>query len=93
MRAVRVHYCGQLGIAAGRGHAEIPVEDGVTIGDFVRALAERTGGEFARLVLDGEGKLRSTLLVAVDGEQVADFARAIEGNVREVTLLPPIAGG
>ncbi len=93
MKSVRVQYCGPLGLAAGEGWEVVPVGEANSIGGFVRALAERTGGEFARMVLDSNGELRSTLLVAVDGEQVEDFSQALGEGVGEITLLPPIAGG
>ena len=44
-------------------------------------------------VFDSEGRQRRTLLVAIDGEQVVDFESPISDGAREITLMPPIAGG
>ncbi|MGI9244592.1 MAG: MoaD/ThiS family protein, partial [Verrucomicrobiales bacterium] len=83
-----------LGIAAKTQSEEIDPRPGTTIGDLVLAAAARNGDEFARLVLDADGALRSSLLIALDGDQIQDPAETpLPDSARELTLLPPIAGG
>ncbi len=84
---------GQLAAAAAAASLEREFAEGVSAAEVVGALAAEFGGEFAAVALDGAGAVRRTLLVAADGAQVADPEQALAGGVRELTLLPPIAGG
>lgn len=91
---IQLNYRGQLAIAAKCPSEEINPRPGTSIADIIRAAAARHGEDFSKLVLASDGTFRSTLLVALDGEQVQDpEAAQIPDSARELTLLPPIAGG
>ena len=91
---IQLNYRGQLAIAAKCPSEEINPRPGTPVADLVRAAAARHGEEFAKLILDGDGTFRSTLLIALDGDQIQDPEETkLSENAREITLLPPIAGG
>ncbi len=90
---VRLNYRGQLAGAAGRSSEEVEADPADTVLSLVLAAARRAGGEFEAMVFDGDGAPRRTLLVASDGEQVVDLSVPVGEDVREITLMPPIAGG
>jgi molybdopterin converting factor small subunit len=90
---VTVHLLGQLRTAAGTAVAALALEAGATVVQLVCALASRHGPALSHLLLDGEDRLRPTILIFVGDEQVEgnDTVSLHEGAV--VTLLTPIAGG
>ena len=90
---VTVQYRGQLSFAMGLDFEEVHLREGTSIEMLLKELAERGGEKFGEIALDGEGVPLRTLLVAVDGIQVTDFRVPIDDQVKEITLIPPIAGG
>lgn len=91
---VQLNYRGQLAIAAKSPSEVINPRPGTSIADLIRAAAARHGQDFARLVLADDGTFRSTLLVALDGDQVQNPEDTrLPETAKEITLLPPIAGG
>ena len=90
---VTIQYRGQLATAAGRDREEREVEPGQNLRSLIGDLAESGGGGFADIARDSDGRVRRTLLVAVDGEQVVDLDAPLGEGIREIMLLPPISGG
>lgn len=88
-------YTGQLSSAAGAVEESIELTDGASVLAALRDRIEQHGGKFAELVADESGAPRSTLLVALNDEQVAgdayDSTVLAEGN--SLMLMTPIAGG
>lgn len=90
---IQLHYRGQLAIAAKSPTEEINPRPGTTVADVIMAAAARHGRDFSDLILAADGSFRSTLLIALDGDQVLDPNSPLPASAREITLLPPIAGG
>ena len=90
---IRLNYRGQLAIAANAPSEEIDPRPGTSVADIVRAAAARHGEDFAKLILGADGSFRSTLLIAIDGDQIQDPDTPLSEDANEITLLPPIAGG
>ncbi len=91
---IQLNYRGQLAIAAKGSTEEINPRPGTPVADLIRAAAARHGEEFSKLILAADGTGRSTLLIALDGEQIQDPEETkLPEGARELTLLPPIAGG
>ncbi len=90
---VQLNYRGQLAAASGTASEAVEVAAGDSVLAIVGDAARRIGGEFEAMVFGPDGEARRTLLVAVDGEQAVDLSAPIGGGVREITLMPPIAGG
>ena len=91
--AVIIHYRGQLATAMGVDSEEVDIGQASSIRSLLQELSARAGGAFAEIALDVNGVPRRTLLVAIDGEQITDFGMEIASDVKEITLIPPIAGG
>ncbi|MFT4549458.1 MAG: molybdopterin converting factor small subunit [Verrucomicrobiales bacterium] len=91
---IQLNYRGQLALAASSPSEEIDPPAGATIADLIKQAATRHGADFAKLILAADGTFRSTLLVALDGEQIQNPAETqLPETAKELTLLPPIAGG
>ena len=91
---IQLNYRGQLAIAAKISTEEINPRPGTMISDLIRAAAARHGEGFSKLTLAADGSFRSTLLIALDGEQVQNPEETpLPETAKELTLLPPIAGG
>jgi len=91
---IQLNYRGQLAIAASSPTEEINPRPGTSIADVIRAAAARHGKDFSKLILGEDGNFRSTLLIALDGDQIQDPEETqIPESAKEITLLPPIAGG
>jgi len=89
-----VDYTGQLASVTGVSEEEVELSGGETLGSILKGLAESHGGKFNELVFDDEGRIRSTLLAALDGEQaVGDKDNLDLSGVKVLMLMTPIAGG
>lgn len=90
---VCIRFRGQLATAVGAASADRDLDGSCSVGGLIAALAADYGEAFREITHDADGNQRRTLLVAVDGEQVVDFDAPLGDGVREITLMPPIAGG
>ena len=82
-----INYRGQLATSEGTDHVTLNVTAGASLRSVILEVVQND------IVVDADGKIRRTLLVAVDGEQVLDLEMPITESTREITLIPPIAGG
>jgi len=91
---VTFSYTGQLAAAAGTADETVEIPDDTALRPVLDQLAAKHGEKYAELIFDGDGKIRSTLLVVLDGEQATGDkeTKNIEG-VSTVMLMTPIAGG
>jgi len=89
---VTVRYMAQLRQAAGVGVEQIELNRPCSVGDLMRHVADRRGGQFRDLMLDAEGQIRPAVLLFIGDEQVAADRPALrDGDV--ATVLTPMAGG
>jgi molybdopterin converting factor small subunit len=94
MRTINVIYTGQLAALAGCSEESIEVAEGATLGPVVDGLTARHGDGFRDLLRDEAGAMRTTVLVALDGEQAQGERGGLSlDGVSEVMLMTPIAGG
>jgi len=94
MMKVSFAYTGQLAGAAGIAEEEIELEAGVSLADALTILTGQHGGKFADLVAAASGEPRSTLLVALNDEQVCDDYNEVKlEDGANLMLMTPIAGG
>ncbi len=92
MPQVKVVYDALFSDAA-RLREEIVGLDGATLGDLIRALAQRHGPAFGELVMDprGENTVPPGVSVLVNGRRPGLDFPLNDGD--EVAFLRPIAGG
>jgi len=89
-----VDYTGQLASVTGVSEENVELDDGETLGVVLKGLSAGYGEKFGELVFDDEGRIRSTLLVALDGEQAAGDKNNLDlSGVKVLMLMTPIAGG
>ena len=81
---ITLQYRGQLATALGTSTETTKIASDTTLQSIIDATAARMG-DLAPLC--------QTLLIAIDGQQATDFAAPIPESTREITLMPPIAGG
>ena len=66
----------------------------VTLDGLVDTLTKNHGEKFASLLRDDTKRLRSTLLVALDGTQVTgDRESLLLDDAKDLMFMTPIAGG
>lgn len=90
---ITVKYMAQLKHAAGVASDEIELGDSATLGDVVRAVAERRGEAVKRMLLDSTGAPQPALLVFVNDQQVPVDSPAGLADRQVLTLLTPMSGG
>ena len=90
---ITLNFRGQIATALGGSSDQVDVDTGASINSILQDLALCGGEAFTDIAFDSHGKPNRTLLVAVDGEQATDFEMALAPHVKEITFIPPIAGG
>jgi molybdopterin converting factor small subunit len=90
---IALNFRGQLANALGGSSDQIDINSSSSINSILNGLALRGGEAFTEIAFDSHGRPSRTLLVAVDGEQITDFEMAIAPHAKEITFIPPIAGG
>ncbi len=89
-----IDYTGQLASVTGVSEEQVELRGGETLGSILKGLAENYGEKFRELVFDDNGRIRSTLLAALDGEQAAGDKDNLDlSAVKVLMLMTPIAGG
>ena len=90
---VTFQYTGQLANVVGASEESVELTDS-RLGAAIGELVAKHGDGYARLVLDGDGNLRPSLLVVLDGEQAEGEKAELDlSGVKTVMLMTPIAGG
>ena len=87
-------YTGQLANLAGLSEESLSLDAGTALRSVVQDIAKKHGASFSDLILDEDGKLRRTLLVIADGEQLDGDREAFQlDSTKNIVLMTPIAGG
>lgn len=87
---ITIRYSAQARQAVGQDAEVVDLDRPSTVADLLTHLAERHPNA-SRLLLAGDGRPQSALLVFVADEQVGVARMLKDGEV--VSILPPIAGG
>ena len=90
---VDILYTAHLKTAAGSACETIQLPESSTLNDCFRLLCDRADESLRNQLLDDQGRLRSSILLCVDDEQLSlsDDRPLTEGA--EITLLAAISGG
>ncbi|MDP6358457.1 MAG: MoaD/ThiS family protein [Planctomycetota bacterium] len=94
--AVQVRFMGDLPAVVGRRKLQVDLPEGCTVSDLLASLSESYGEAFSSRVFDGPEQLQHTMLVFVDGENIAEqdgFATKLGNGDVEVIMLPMFGGG
>ena len=90
---VAFRYTSQLAAAAGASEEILETESGSALLGLLRDLAAKHGPDFAKFVVDGDGNVVATLVVAVNGSQVSVEELVSLNSNSEVMLITPMSGG
>jgi len=90
---IAVEYTAHLKRATGIGREEIEVPERSTILQTIEVLLARHGEEFRTYLLNSEGSIHPSLVIAVNDEQVFLDAPTQLSDGDTVVLLAAIAGG
>lgn len=71
----------------------ISLESPISLLDLIKNLSAKKDREFRNLIFDSQNKLRGSLMIAINNNQVVELSETIIDKDCEITLLPPIAGG
>jgi molybdopterin converting factor small subunit len=90
---VTFRYTSQLASAAGASEEVVEVEKGSALVSLLRDLAAKHDTEFSKFVVDKDGNVAPTLVVAVNGSQVSFEELVSLDDDSEVMLITPMSGG
>ena len=90
---VTVEFLAQLREAAGTSRMILDCEPACTVQDLVLRLAAENDGALRQLLLDDEGRLAPTILLALNGRALRWEDTTVLGEASTVLLSTPVAGG
>ena len=93
---VRVVFMGELPSILGQRDLQVDLPEGATVGDLLGSLATTYGDGFNSRIFSGPGKLRHTMLIFVDGQDIkrcGGLAAKLGKREVEVIMLPMFGGG
>ena len=90
---IKIYYKGQLSMYVDSSIENITLESPRSLLDLIRNLSAKKDREFRNLIFDSQNKLRGSLMIAINNNQVVELSETIIDKDCEITLLPPIAGG
>lgn len=93
---VRVKFMGDLPSITGQRSLRVTLPQGGTVADLFASLSGSYGSDFTRRVFSGPARLRHTMLVFVDGENIKQrggLAARLGDSEVEVIMLPMFGGG
>ena len=90
---IKIYYKGQLSMYVDSSIENITLEGPISLLDLIKNLSAKKDREFRNLIFDSQNKLRGSLMIAINNNQVVELSETIIDNDCEITLLPPIAGG
>ena len=85
----------QLRALVGQKAIEVTVDDGATVRDLLRALADAYPALAGR-VLEADLTLRGDIQLVLDGRHLALLPGGLDtpvAGVRQMLLIPPVSGG
>ncbi|RJS90303.1 MoaD/ThiS family protein [Candidatus Bathyarchaeota archaeon] len=92
---VTVKFFALLREIVGAWRVKLPLPEGATVGEALKALAQQYGQRFRDYVYDEEGRVRGHLIFLINGESIKAL-RGFETVLREgdtLVILPPVGGG
>ena len=90
---IKIYYKGQLSMYVDSTIENISLESSISLLDLIKNLSAKKDREFRNLIFDSQNKLRGSLMIAINNNQVVELSETIIDKDCEITLLPPIAGG
>lgn len=90
---IKIYYKGQLSMYVDSSIENITLESPISLLDLIKNLSAKKDREFRNLIFDSQNKLRGSLMIAINNNQVVELSETIIDKDCEITLLPPIAGG
>ncbi len=92
---MEILYFGPLYEIVGKRREKVDASRSSTLADLLEDIRETHGQKFSNFVFDSKGKIRSSILFAVDGESISksDLNKIECSSVKEFVILPPISGG
>ena len=90
---IKIYYKGQLSMYVDSSIENITLESPISLLDLIKNLSAKKDREFRNLIFDSQNKIRGSLMIAINNNQVVELSETIIDKDCEITLLPPIAGG
>ena len=90
---IRVRYIAQARQAAKMSAEVLEFDAAISAQDVLRRISDTHGVNIRRLLLDERGEIHTSLLIFVNGQQLAAGAALILNDGDEMELVPPMSGG
>lgn len=84
---------GQLAVTSGLNSISHELAEKSSVEELIHQLAGQLPKEAKSLLVKDDGSIRNSLFVAIDNEHVRDYSTLVSSEVRELILMPPMAGG
>jgi molybdopterin converting factor small subunit len=90
---ITVRFEAQVRRAAGVESATLVVDDGATVADLLRTLAQAAAEPVRQMLVDDRNEFRSTILIFLNDEHVSRSSERRLAAGDSVTITSPISGG
>lgn len=90
---MKIFLQGQLAIAANLNTITKEIPQGTTLAQLIQEIATTLPAEAQNLLLTEQGTPRTSLFAALDTQHQRDLNIPIPPETKELTLMPPMAGG
>ncbi len=90
---IDVNYVAQLKTIRGRATETLELEQGATVRGVIDHLVRQQGTKLRDMLLNGDGTIRSSILIFVGDAQVNPECADPLTDGQTLTLLSPMAGG
>lgn len=90
---ITVRYEAQVRRAAGVASITLAVDDGATLADFLRTLAQTAAEPVRQILFDDRNEFRPTILIFLNDEHVSRSSERKLAAGDSVTITSPISGG
>lgn len=90
---IHVTYLAQLRAQRGRENDTLELDDGATVRGVIDHLADLHGAKLREMLLTGQGRVRPSILIFADKDQIDPESHEPLADGQTLTLLSPMAGG
>ena len=93
----KIAYLGYIRHIVGKKEEEINLEEGLTVQDLLVLLGRKYGGRFRNSIQISDDKLRSSVIVLINGRninQIDGLNTKLIGEVEvQIVVMSPLGGG
>lgn len=90
---IRIAFYGESRKIAGTEEELLKISPDISLAEIVRRLTEKYGDAMSSLLLTDTGKLRRSVIFAINDEVVDPVEKSVLQDNDVISILPAVAGG